>query len=134
MKQRLGERLRATQPCMNADGANRPGGTRPKLLTLVVVQGWFGANPPRWLCARCVVNFRLKVKKSAVQKNGEKTLGKQVYLQEGASCLVNWCCWGRSRSVKMMLNCRKTTMRLAHEQNRVSGSEHSVNAPSLRVK
>jgi len=37
---------------MNADEANRPGGTQPVLQTLVMVQGWLGANPPRWLCPR----------------------------------------------------------------------------------
>ena len=45
--------MRAAQPCMNADGARRPGGTRPHLLVLVMVQGWLGAPPhPRWLCSR----------------------------------------------------------------------------------
>jgi len=30
----------------------RPEGTRRELLSLVRVNGWPGAEPPRWLCSR----------------------------------------------------------------------------------
>jgi hypothetical protein len=39
----------AALPRVNADRANRPEGTRPKLPSLAAVQEWFGANPPGWL-------------------------------------------------------------------------------------